>query len=80
MADFTITKSCPVCKKVYTPDLCKTPDFQSRLIGWQSGRVLIQAAFPDATANQREQLMTGICSNECWKSLWPEEGDEDDSD
>lgn len=73
MAEFTISKSCPICKKVYTPDLCQTPDFASRYVAWQSDRVLIQGAFPTATKVQREQLQTGICSDECWKKLFPPE-------
>ena len=50
-----ITK-CPFCGRVYETDL-KKPLGDNRLI---------QDIFPNATAIQREQLITGICSDECW--------------
>jgi len=46
---------CPNCNKHYTPALTRhRPD------------LLIQQEFPDAPRWQREQLITGICSNSCW--------------
>ncbi len=54
---------CPNCKREYEPDLVerKQPD------------KLVQIEFPDATATQREQLLTGICSDKCWDEyLGPE--------
>lgn len=47
---------CPNCKKEYIPDLGER----------KHPEMLIQREFPDATAIQREQLITGICSNKCW--------------
>lgn len=49
---------CPVCGKVYVPVL-------------DAGRLLaddrhIQEIYPDAEPWQREQLISGICSDECW--------------
>ena len=45
---------CPNCKKTYLPILeRKTND-------------LIQIEHPKATAEQREQLISGLCSNKCW--------------
>jgi hypothetical protein len=58
-------KRCPSCGRVYTPDLVDTPDFGTRYQMWAGG-VLIQRVWPEATAIQREQLKTGICSDECW--------------
>ena len=46
---------CPNCQKHYSPDLERNKDCR------------IQDEFPNAAAEQREQLITGICSNKCWK-------------
>lgn len=45
---------CPCCKKVYTPVLER-----------YNGET-IQKQFPNAPLWQREQLISGICSKECW--------------
>jgi len=48
---------CPNCKKLYKPKLVrKTND-------------LIQNEFPKATSEQREQLISGLCSNKCWNEF-----------
>lgn len=47
---------CPNCQKKYTPVLeRKHPDMP------------IQKEFPKATAQEREQHITGLCSDKCWK-------------
>jgi hypothetical protein len=46
---------CPCCKRRYKPDL-----------GERTKDVCIQDEFPNATAEQREQLVTGICSTRCF--------------
>jgi len=54
---------CPACGKEYTPIL-------KRKKPWLS----IQDEFPNAPSWQREQLLSGICSDKCWdKFLGPEE-------
>jgi hypothetical protein len=54
---------CPACKKEYTPILTR-----------KHPELLIQQEFPNTPAWQREQLLTGICSDKCWnKFLGPEE-------
>ena len=50
------TINCPNCNKDYQPILKGRKTTQ-----------LIQDEFPDATAEEREQLVSGICSNACWK-------------
>ena len=45
---------CPNCKKIYEPVLDRKTD------------KLIQNEFPDSTLEQREQLISGICSDKCW--------------
>jgi len=52
-----VLKRCPNCGKVYETIL-------NRPVG---DNRCIQNIFPDAPAWQREQLLTGICSNKCWK-------------
>jgi len=48
-------KICPNCKKIYTPDLeRKYPEMP------------IQKEFPTAKPYQREQHITGLCSDKCW--------------
>ncbi|MCX6695938.1 MAG: hypothetical protein NTU61_06550 [Candidatus Altiarchaeota archaeon] len=47
---------CPQCRKAYWPTLGeRIPD------------VKIQDQYPDATPEQREQLITGLCSSKCWR-------------
>lgn len=47
---------CPNCRKTYTPELT-----------WPEGdNRHIQEIFPNAPAWQREQLISGICSDKCW--------------
>jgi hypothetical protein len=46
-------------------------DFMSKYEAWQNG-VLIQHAFPELSANEREFIMTGITPDQ-WEGLWKEE-------
>jgi len=45
---------CPCCKKAYKPKLVRHTD------------LLIQQEYPHATSIEREQLITGLCSDKCW--------------
>lgn len=45
----------------YTQD-----EFDTRYFAWKDGRILIQEAFPEATADMREFIKTGITPEE-WK-------------
>jgi hypothetical protein len=48
---------CPNCKKLYKPTLeRKTND-------------LIQNEYPQATKEEREQLISGLCSDKCFKQF-----------
>ena len=51
---------CLVCGKEYEPVL-QRPEGDARPI---------QQIFPNAPAWQREQLLSGICSDKCWDSLF----------
>jgi hypothetical protein len=50
---------CPQCKKHYEPELNKD-------VANKYPNKCIQTIFPKAKSYQREQLITGICSDECW--------------
>jgi len=47
---------CPSCLRHYFPELGER----------RVPSVSIQVEFPHAKAYQREQLVTGICSDKCW--------------
>jgi hypothetical protein len=57
---------CPFCGKEYIPVLVRPPGDCRR----------IQQIFPNAPAWQREQLISGVCSDECWKKNLPSEDDD----
>ena len=48
---------CPNCKREYKPDLER-----------KDGE-LIQNTYPNATSEQREQLISGLCSSKCWNKF-----------
>ena len=48
---------CPQCGKHYKPVLGERSKGDTRSI---------QKIFPSAKPYEREQLLTGICSDECW--------------
>jgi hypothetical protein len=48
---------CPECRKHYKPKL-ERPKGDDRPIS---------IIFPDAKRYEREQLITGLCSNKCWR-------------
>jgi len=48
---------CPNCRREYKPDLQR-----------KDGE-LIQFTYPQATSEQREQLISGLCSSKCWNKF-----------
>ena len=56
-----ITKTSPFTGKVATLDL---PITQERIDAWQNDNTMVQEAFPELNADQREFLMTGITAEE----------------
>ena len=48
---------CPNCNKRYKPILKRKTD------------KLIQEEFSDSTREEREQLISGLCSNKCWNEF-----------
>ena len=55
---------CPQCKKDYVP-LLVARESKEDIEKWHKGEC-IQNVFPDATRTEREQMISGICSDNCW--------------
>jgi hypothetical protein len=62
-----ITRQCPFCKKDHS-----VPVPKAAYLKWQKGELLIQNAFPDLNADEREILQSGTCTK-CWDAMFPEE-------
>jgi hypothetical protein len=61
------SKPCPYCGKVTTVTLDS-----DKVARWVVGEN-IQHVWPEMSATERETLITGMCSDECWnKYLGPE--------
>ena len=54
-------KQCPVCHRKYLPVLSR-----------RHPELPVQDEFPKAAEWQREQLISGICSDKCWETLFKE--------
>ena len=60
---FTFIKECPWCKDVsYVGNVSR-----DAILKWNRG-MLIQTAFPNHNATEREIIKTGICQK-CWDTL-----------
>jgi len=57
-----VKMKCPICKKEYEPVL--------DILKYRQSGKKVQDVFPDATSIEREQLITGICSDECWEEIF----------
>jgi len=66
-----VTRTSPISGKERTIDL---PITEEELNAWIGG-TLIQNAFPNLTAGQREFIMTGITDEE-WDSIFKEDGED----
>lgn len=75
---------CPNCSKAYTPvlelgepgkvALWRHARAQGPVQLLNRGAKLIQEEWPHSTGEEREQLITGICSDKCWNNyLGPEQ-------
>lgn len=73
MTDYMdIYTTCPYCGKVTT---IKVPTVG--YFNWAYGGMLIQQAMPELSANEREALISGICSK-CWGSIFSCDDEDDD--
>ena len=66
MSEMTLFKStpCVVCGKVTELELPT-----AKLEAWRGGE-FIQVVFPEMTNQEREVLISGVCSDDCWDKLW----------
>jgi hypothetical protein len=58
-----VVRTCPQCKKEQALEVK-----YSSYVKWQEG-ALIQNAFAELSATDREVLKTGICGN-CWEEIF----------
>ena len=65
----TILTTCPICGKDHEINV----EFADYL-NWQND-TLVQDAFPYLSADEREMLISGICSS-CWNKMWGDENDD----
>ena len=56
--------TCPHCHRTYLVELAQAADWIGKLVLTETK--LIQDVWPKAEMYQREQLMTGLCSDQCW--------------
>jgi hypothetical protein len=69
MTSTSYIKTCPVCHRNFVPSLSMDVDFQAKLRRWNHG-AYVQEVWPWATPMQREQIISGICSDRCWDALY----------
>lgn len=65
----TITKTSPITGRTVSMQLAIT---EAQYRNWKESAVLIQDAFPQLTADEREFLMTGIAPDE-WGELFEQQ-------
>lgn len=65
------TPTCIVCRRTAFVDV--DPDGFEQ---WMNRSADILTALPQLDADQRELLISGTHA-QCWKSLWPDEGDDE---
>lgn len=70
-----ITKQSPLTDKWHTLliEQYEQDEFERRYLAWTHGKLLLQDAFPELSAGQREFIKTGITSAEWDKYMMEEE-------
>lgn len=68
----TLVTICPICRREELVTV-NEKDYEK----WEKG-MLVQDAFPYLTADEREMLISGICSD-CWEKTFGD-SDEDEED
>lgn len=63
------------CATIYIPNM-NPADISSKYMSWAHGRLLIQDAFPELDAEEREFIMTGVTPQE-WNDAFTEEAEEE---
>jgi|18_taG_2_1085343.scaffolds.fasta_scaffold135320_1 hypothetical protein len=67
MHQVSLSIECPKCREKGSL-IVEYDKFQK----WQSGTLLVQEAFPDLNAADRERLISGWCDS-CWYNIFGEE-------
>ena len=57
---FVYATTCPNCGKTHNVAMT-----QEQAYDWEHGGK-VQEVFPDWSPSEREKLLTGMCSDECW--------------
>lgn len=65
----SVKVKCPLCKKEYV--IKNVP--RIRYFAWKDGKGLIQDLLPELSADDREALITGVCSD-CWNNMSADHG------
>lgn len=73
MKDMSIITVCPLCGAEFTIKV-STSDY----IEWLEG-TLVQDAFPYLSADEREALVSGICSK-CWENMFSSSSDDEEEE
>ena len=73
-----VEKQCPMCGR-FTKKILNTKATSQQITDYYYGRILIQDAFPDLSANEREFIKTGYC-DKCQNILFAPPEDEDDDE
>ena len=60
-----LVRWCPNCRTMQDVELSKRSDWDVERKRYNEGE-LAQHVWPDATPIQREQLVSGLCSERCW--------------
>lgn len=70
-----ITKQSPMTDQWHTLliEQYEQDEFERRYLAWSHGKILLQDAFPELSAGQREFIKTGITSAEWDKYMMEEE-------
>lgn len=68
MAQYTKTSEFSKTPRTMSFPMYSQDEFDKRLIAWQSGKLLIQEAFPEISPSAREFIMTGLTQEE-WDNM-----------
>lgn len=71
---YVVTVTPPEFMALPSQSVCLTPDQYECYKQWRKGLLLIQDAFPELSAVDKEILMSGIGPKE-WDEMWSEEED-----
>lgn len=65
-APIQMTRCCPQCLKEYVALLSQRADWPERWHRWRVEGEMIQDVWSFVPRWVREQLLSGLCSEECW--------------